>query len=143
MPSAAIKPEELAKIKAAKLRVELYDVNGGAYAEKSILLNGQPLCQIPPNKGAASKWETRIIDLPGEWLPRIKMDNTVQLTNKPHDLFKFRGIALAVQTADGRWVTSSLAEKVHASSRNWRYAEGEIFEGELSPKIQIGFQAAK
>ena len=142
-PVAAIKPDELAKIKAAKLRVELFDVNGGAYADKHILLNGQPLCRIPPNDGAPAKWQERIIDLPADWLKRIKPTNTVRLTNKPRDLFKFRGIALAVQTADGRWITSSLADKTHATSQNWRYAEGQIFDGDQSPDIAVAFGPAK
>ncbi|MBN1344184.1 MAG: hypothetical protein JXQ73_15975 [Phycisphaerae bacterium] len=139
----AIKPEELAAIKAAKLRIELYDVNGGAYADKHILLNGQPLCQIPPGKGPGSEWQEEIIDLPPDWLKRLQMTNTIQLTNGPHDLFKFRGIALAVLTPDGRWVTSSLANTVHSSSPNWRYAEGEIFEADKSPEIKVAFPAGK
>ncbi len=140
---AAIKPADLAKIKAAKLRVELFDVNAGAYAKKFILLNGQQLCQIPPNKAPISQWQEHIIDLPKDWLKRIKMANTVQLTNKPHDLFKFRGIALAVQAPDGRWITSTLANQIHSASHNWSYAEGELFEGDASPEIKVSFQARK
>jgi hypothetical protein len=142
-PSAAIKPEELSKIKAARLRVELCDVDGGAYANKHILLNGQQLCQIPPNTGLMSIWQEQIIDLPPDWLKRVAMTNEIQFTNPPHDLFKLRGVALAVQTADGRWITSSLAGQTYSSSRNWSYAEGEIFEGDASPKIKVSFQAPK
>ncbi len=142
-PNPPIKPEQLAQITAAKLRVELYDVNGGAYAGKFILINGQQLCKIPPNKGAASEWQEQIIDLPPDWLKRIKIANTVQFTNKPRDLYKLRGVALAIQTADGRWITSSRADETYATSPNWRYAEGEIFEADQSPEIKVSFQAAK
>jgi len=141
--SATLKPEELATIKAAKLHVELYDVDGGAYANKFILFNGQQLCQIPPSKGPISVWEEHLIDLPAEMLKTVKMANEVQFNNTPKDLFKFRGVALAVQLADGRWVTSSLAGQTYSSSHNWSYAEGEIFEGEVSPKITVSFQPPK
>jgi hypothetical protein len=142
-PSATIRPEELSKIKAAKLRVEFCDVDAGAYANKYILLNGQQLCRIPPNTGLMSIWQEQIIDLPPDWLKRVAMANEIQFTNQPRDLFKLRGVALAVQTADGRWVTSSLAGQTYSSSPNWSYAEGEIFEGETSPKIKVSFQAPK
>jgi len=141
--SPTIKPDDLPNIKAAKLRVELYDVDGGAYAGKSIVLNGQPLCQIPPNKGPISTWEEQVIDLPPDGLKRVAMTNEIQFTNPPRDLFKLRGVALAVQTADGRWVTSSVAGQTYSSSHNWGYAEGEIFEGDISPKITVSFQPPK
>lgn len=140
---AALNPADLAKIKAAKLRIELFDVNGGAYADKHILLNGQPLCRIPPNTDDIAAWQERIIDLPPDWLKHIKMTNTVELTNKPRDLFKFRRVALAVQTADDRWVTSSLAGQTYATSANWRYTEGTIFAGDVSPPISVDFPAAR
>jgi len=141
--SAVIKPDELAKIKAARLRVELYDVDGGALANKFILFNGQQLCQIPISKGPIGVWQQEILDLPAEWLKRVAMNNEVQFANGPRDLFKLRGVALAVQTADGRWVTSSLSPQTYSSSHNWSYAEGEIFEGDASPKITVSFQAPK
>ncbi len=141
--STVIKPDELAKIQAAKLRIELHDADGGAYADKHILLNGQPLAKVPVNQGEVSRWQEHVIDLPKEWLGKLKMTNAVVLTNKPHDLFKFRGVALAVRKADGSWVTSSRAGQVYASSRNWRYTEGEVFEGDRSPEIAVSFKAAK
>ncbi|HIE52501.1 MAG TPA: hypothetical protein EYP85_12145 [Armatimonadetes bacterium] len=132
-----ISDEELRHIKAAKLHLEIFDVNGGRYADKWILLNGQRLAQVPFSRPPVSRWEERIVDVPVELLPLIRRRNLIAVTNEPGDSFKIRGLALAVQTAAGRWVETSLSERILCTPQDWLYAEGEVWPGNLSPAVEL------
>lgn len=129
---------DLAGIQAGKLRFEIFDVNGEPqYADKWVLLNGERLARVPANKGELSAWQEVFLDLSPSQLARLKRDNTVVLTNAGGDCYKFRGVALSLQKADGRWVATPLDEGTYSSVGNWQYAEGEVFRGERSPEVRI------
>ena len=137
-PAAGISDEDLAKITAAKLRLDLFDVNGGEYADKWIEVNGVRVGRIPAHRGDVSRWQEVLIDLPAEAVRATRRENRLVLTNSvPPDSFKFRGAALAVRRPDGRWVSTPLSQQVYSSAGQWLHAEGDLFEGARSPEIRL------
>ncbi len=133
-----ITAEELANIKAAKLRMEVFDVNPEErYQPKHILLNGTVVAEVPANRGHRAAWQEQIIDLKGEQLGLVRMENTLVLTNAGGDCYKFRGLALAVQRKDGVWVETDASERVLSSVGGWLYTEGDLFEGNKSPEVRL------
>jgi hypothetical protein len=129
---------DLAGIQAGKLRLEVFDVNGEPqYADKWVLLNGERVARVPANQGELSAWQEVFVDLSPSHLATLKRDNTVVLTNAGGDCYKFRGVALSLQKADGRWVATALDEGTYSSVGTWQYAEGEVFRGDRSPEVRI------
>ncbi len=129
---------DLAGIQAGKLRLEVFDVNGEPqYADKWVLLNGERVARVPANQGELSAWQEVFLDLSPSQLATLKRDNTVVLTNAGGDCYKFRGVALSLQKADGRWVATPLDEGTYSSVGAWQYAEGEVFRGDRSPEVRI------
>lgn len=136
--SRRIKAHELEGIKAAKLRIRVFDVNGEPqYRDKHIILNGEKLERVPVNKGRLSAWQESVIDLAPEQLKLIRMKNTLELTNAGGDCYKFTGLTLAVQLADGKWVESSGDWTVRSSVGSWLHAEGKTFRGATSGPIGL------
>jgi hypothetical protein len=131
---------DLASARAAKLRVRVFDSNGEPqYRDKDILLNGARIANVPANRGTLAEWDEVVIDLPAEALAGLKLRNTVQLTNAGGDCYKFGGLALAVQLADGSWLETAADRSVHSSVDNWLYTEGELFSENRSREIVLRF----
>ncbi len=136
----SITADQLANLKAAKLRLEVFDVNPQQqYQPKHILMNGTAVAEVPANRGRLATWQEKVIDLKPEQLALVQMQNTVVLTNAGGDCYKFRGLALAVQRADGVWVETGFSERVISSVGGWLYTEGELFEGNKSPEVKLVF----
>lgn len=135
--AAPLSAGQLAAIKAAKLRVKVFDVNGGPqYGHKPILLNGQEIGILPANTRRA--WEEKILDIPPDKLRLVRAENTLVLTNPTHDPFKVTDVGLALQLADGTWVHTNRDLTIHCSVRGgWLYAEGQPFDGDRSAPIRL------
>jgi hypothetical protein len=142
-PTQALQPlsdADLAQLRAAKLHLEVFGVQGGPYADKWIWLNGHKLARIPFNDPAQpDQWEERVVELDAESLKYLQRDNAVVLTNEPGDCYKVRDLALAVQLPDGRWVESEWERGVHCSVASWLYTEGQVFEAGRSREIHLRF----
>ncbi|MGC9317579.1 MAG: hypothetical protein ACP5KN_06020 [Armatimonadota bacterium] len=135
-----ITDEQLHAIQAARLRLEVFDVNSEErYAGKQILLNDRPVAEVPANRGELSAWQEHIIELPDDALSAIGRENRLVLTNAGGDCYKFRGLGLAVQTAGGDWVVAGPDTGVYSSVGNWLYVEGETFRGDRSPPVVLTF----
>ena len=135
-----VSDEELAAAAEAKLRVEIFGVNAGQYAEKYIYLNGTKLGQVPfNNQSFLDQWEERVIDLPPEHVKALRRDNVLVFTNETGDCYKVRALALAVRLPDGRWVQSEEDANVYCSVGEWLWTEGTVFEGGRSPEIHLRF----
>jgi len=140
-PRQTLNAGDLLTIKTAKMRLSVFDSNSEPqYRDKFIFLNGQKLACVPANQGTLSAWQSFILDLTPDQLEWVKMSNIVELTNTPGECYKFTGLALAVQLADGTWVQSTPDDTVHSSVANWVYAEGEIFKGDRSGEIRLSFE---
>ncbi len=136
----ALSPADLATIKAARLRIRVFDVNGDPpYRDKFITLNGRQLASVPANRGELSAWQERIIELTPEQLTLLKLRNQLELGNAGGDCYKFAGLTLAVQLADGTWVESSTDAQVHTSVESWLYAEGKTFVQGTSGPVELVF----
>ncbi len=134
--AADVTDAQLEDITAAWLRLELFDVNSEErYAGKHILLNDVPVADVPANTGTLSAWQEHIIELPPEALAAVARTNRIVLTNAGGDCYKFRGVALAVQTADGTRVVTQVDDAVFSSVSGWLHAEGEAFDGDRSPPV--------
>ncbi|MBU0606666.1 MAG: hypothetical protein KKI08_02215, partial [Armatimonadetes bacterium] len=130
--------DELAHLRAAKLRLEVFDANREPqYADKWITLNGQRLARVPGNTGELASWQECFVDLTAEQLPWLQRTNRLTLGNAGGDCYKFRGLGLALQRADGTWVTTPADAGVYCSVANWLYAEGTPFAGGASPEVVI------
>ena len=92
------------------------------------------------NKGELDAWQESIIDLTPEKMKRVKLSNVAELTNAGGDCYKFTGLALAVQLADGKWAESSADWTVRCSVGKWKYTEGKVFRGDRSGEIGLGFE---
>ena len=135
-----ITADDLATIKAAKLRIRVFDVNDQPqYRDKFIFLNGEKLIRVPANKGRLSAWQESIIDLKPEQFKLLKMENTLELSNAGGDCYKVGGMTLAVQLGDGTWVESTTDNRIHSSVGHWLYTEGEVFRGGKSGEIKLTF----
>ncbi len=135
-----ITADQLKSIKAAKLRIRVFDVNSDEqYRDKFIVLNGEKLARVPGNKGTLAAWQETVIDLKPEQLKWVKLRNTLELGNAGGDCYKFTGLTLSVQLADGKWVESSADWTVHSSVSSWLYTEGKVFRGGTSGPITLRF----
>jgi hypothetical protein len=133
--------EQLKNVKAAKLRIVVFDSNGEPqYRDKFIYLNGEKLAAVPPNTGPLSAWQQQVIDLPAEHVGRLKLTNQVEVTNPAGDYFKFTGLSLAVRLADGIWVETGPQTQVYSSVAQWHYAEGTSFSDGRSGAIRLSFE---
>ena len=131
---------DLQNVQAAKLRLDIFDVNGEQqYSGKAILLNGQKIGTLPANERPISNWQTIILDIPKDRLSAIRSRNVLQIKNVNGDCFKFKAPTIAVKLADGRWYRTKPVKGVFCSARNWLYAEGKFFQGDVSPEIPLDF----
>ena len=129
---------DLTHLKAARLRLEVFDVNGQPeYADKWITLNGEKLARVPANRGELSAWEEAYVDVPAAQVARLVRNNTVTIGNAGGDCYKVRGLALSLQRSDGTWVATSADDRTYTSVADWAYFEGTAFEGDKSPQITI------
>jgi len=123
---------------AARLRLDVYGSNGGAYAEKWVILNGVRIGQVPVTNRDA--WTLTALSLAPEHLTLLRPVNELVVTNEGGDAWKFRNVALAIRRRDGTWVKSATASAVH-SSPNWAHSEGTPFgpDGKAGPiVVRIG-----
>jgi hypothetical protein len=134
-----ITDDELAHLKAARLRLEVFDVNGEPqYIDKWITLNGEKLARVPPNRGELSAWQETFIDIPPEQVSRLRRTNVIQLGNAGGDCYKFRGVALALQRLDGTWSETAVDPGTYTScDPGWLYYEGTQFTNDQSPEITV------
>jgi len=135
----AIATGDLAKLKAALLRIEVFDVNGGdKYGNKPMLLNGANIGIVPPNTRHGGKWQEKFVKIPKDKLRLLKATNHLVLTNPTGDPYKVKGIALAVQLADGTWVETPRDTTIHCSvTGGWLYFGGTPFKNKKSAPIPL------
>jgi len=132
---------EFARIRAAKLHLLLFDVNGEKqYADKWILLNGVRIARVPANRAPIARWQEWAVDIPKALLHVLKRTgNQVVLTNAGGDCYKVTDIALAVQLSDGSWAESDHDGNVYSSVRSWQYFEGRPFKKDRIPSAALSF----
>lgn len=141
-PAAAVAPvrasaADLASVRAAKLRIDVYGSDGGEFAAKYIELNGERIAQVPANTG--DRWRLCVIDLTPEQIHLLRPVNRVVIRTESGDAWKFRNLCLAVRLPTGAWGVTNAEATVH-SVANWAYSEGETWgaDGVAGP-MELGF----
>ena len=135
----ALKKSELSKIKSAILKIKVFDVNGGKYAEKKIFLNDKLIGTIPPNAPPLSTWQESELKLPESVLKNIMLDNKISIIDKTGDAYKIRDLQLEVTLADGRKVATSLNPIIYSTSLEWELGEGEKLSRDGSQVTILSF----
>jgi hypothetical protein len=142
-PSAAaprtLAGADLARIEAAKLRIDVFGANAEEeYREKIIHLNGHELGRVPSN--SSDSWSLRVVDLTPAQLGWVGLSNEVTVRTKCADAWKFRNLALAVRLADGTWVKTPTDATVHSVPK-WDHSEGETWgEDGVAGPVKLEFR---
>lgn len=120
----ALSAEELRSIRNATLHLGVFGVSQG-FGGKELSINGEPVGQLPTGP---DDWQTCEFKLSPDAVAKLEMDNTVELRiERPEDKFKFRGLELRVELADGTRVRSTSQDRPQTSSGDWAHFEGEPF----------------
>jgi len=133
--------KELKSARAAKLRIQTFDVDGPRYGKKSVLLNGQEVISLPRKK-RGDTWENHIFPLPVEKLSLLQRENIIRIVHEGRgDKFKVRKLTLAVELPTGQWVRSTTEGQVHTSYEDWAHYEGLVFEDQRQSRpIRLTFR---
>ncbi len=138
--ATGISDADLPRVKKVRLRLEIFDSNGGpVYGQKRLFLNGRDVAAVPANPSHAfSEWHEVVIELTPEQAGAIGRANQLSVTNAGGDAWKYRGLAIAVQRPDGQWVATRPDPRVYCSTgAGWPYSEGEVWTSERSPEAEI------
>jgi hypothetical protein len=117
--------EQLQHVRSAVLKLDVFDANGGMFADKWMLLNGVRIGRLPANPEPLSSWHVCRINLPREALEKLTLDNVFGLKDETGDAYKIRVRQLTVTLDDGRAVSTPEDASVFSSSMEWPLAEGE------------------
>ncbi|MEW6201751.1 MAG: hypothetical protein AB1546_07240, partial [bacterium] len=124
--------DDFKEIKAAKIHIRLLGSRPDDLP-RNILLNGAPVATLPTNEFPYDNWENFTIDIPQANLHAVRQKNKIVVRNLGGSQFKFTAVALAVQLADGNWVSTNFSDEVHYTGRDWIGAEGTYFETSSRP----------
>ncbi|HJN14846.1 MAG TPA: hypothetical protein QGH10_05120 [Armatimonadota bacterium] len=139
--TVGIAQQELENATAAKLHVSAFGSQGGEYADKWIVLNGERIGRLPANSSTQrpDAWEEFEIDLTLDQMGLVRMRNEVAIELEANDMLKLTDLALAVKKADGPWAETDHDATVWCSSPAWLYTEGQTFAGR-TPGVVLSFR---
>ncbi|NUQ01860.1 MAG: hypothetical protein HUU35_18595, partial [Armatimonadetes bacterium] len=135
-PPGGIADSDLARATAVRVRLQIFDSNGEApFAGKRILLNGRDVAGVPASPANRfHDWHEVILELTPEQAGAIGRTNTIEITNAGGDMWKLRGVALAVRHPAGHWVASRPDPRsFSAGGEGWLYHEGESWRDKTPP----------
>jgi len=112
-------------VESAALKLDIFDVNGGAYTNKTVFLNDVPIGLLPPNAPPISSWQTVEIPVPSEALSKIGNANTLAISDQTGDAYKIRNVSLSVNRRSGK-APEMVDQRAFCSSPTWALKEGEI-----------------
>jgi hypothetical protein len=128
VPSRTLTADELRGLRKAWLTVEHFGISAG-HGTKTLFLNGAKLAVLPDGP---DEWRKARIEVP---VGVIKPANTVELRHdSADDKFKFRGMELRVELADGSEVRSTAQTTAQTSLGDWVHLEGELFPAKDAAK---------
>ncbi len=128
MPAHKMTADDWKKVRAAKVRIETFDLDIRAGGTCQIMLGDSKVLATVSRNRQYDLWEPQMIDVPAELLPSIAASNTLSIMReRDGGKFKFRGLTLAVQLGNGSWVHSNVDSAVQSSYRDWRSFEGQLF----------------
>jgi hypothetical protein len=121
VPVRSLTADELRGIRKAWLTVEHFGISAG-HGTKTLFLNGEKLAELP---AGPDSWQRLRLEVPAG---KIRAANTVELRHDSgDDKFKFRGLELRVELADGSVVRSTAQQAAQTSFGDWAHFEGAAF----------------
>lgn len=112
-------------VESAALTLEIFDVNGGAYTNKTVLVNDAAVGLLPFNAPPISSWQTVELNIPPEALANIGNANTFAMIDQTGDAYKIRNVSLKVVRKGGSTIEMK-DQRVFCSSATWSLKEGEV-----------------
>ena len=124
VPVRTLSAAELKSARRAWLDVEHFGVSAG-HGTKTLYLNGAKVAELPPG---GDEWQPARFEIPAELVTKLQSSNLVELRHdSSDDKFKFRGLELRVELADGTQVRSTRQTTPQTSFKDWAFFEGEAF----------------
>jgi hypothetical protein len=123
--ATTISPSAFKSILSAKLMLDIFGSDHGAYEDKSVFLNGVRLDVLPKHRDA---WGRAAMRLPREAVVALKAENDIRIENGPGDAFKVRGFQLRLCLRDGTCLVSERNDLVFTNWEGWAHGEGTCFD---------------
>lgn len=136
---AMISTGDLVRAVAAVLVFEGFDVNGGAYSNKQVFVNGEFVGLIPENPPPIARWQSVRMPLTQGALAKLRLDNVVSIVDGTGDMYKLRGFQLIVSLADGREVRTEEDLLTYSTSLQWAHGEGQPLPVNGTPVCTLSF----
>jgi len=131
--------DELARATAAVLMFERFDVNGGAYSNKQICINGVPIGILPENPPPLASWQATRMELPEAARAALQLDNVITVLDRTGDMYKLRGFRIMVTLPGGRRARTEHDGITYSTSLQWAHGEGEKLAVDGSPVSVLSF----
>lgn len=137
----ALTAAEIRGARGAWLSLEHFGVSAG-HGTKSLFLNGTKVGDLP---SGGDEWQRARLELPADQLKQLRDSNTVELRHdSADDKFKFRGLELRVELADGSVVRTNVQKTPQTSFKDWAHFEGEAFpKKDAAAPVVLSFGAKK
>ena len=108
---------------SGRLVLEIAGSDSGAYAEKPVSVNGQPIGDLP---GSAPEWSERSMELSADAVAALSQQVRVAIENStPPDAFKVRRARIEITNDAGGQFTTATDEGAYTSV-GWDHAEGVV-----------------
>ncbi len=117
---------QLGMISSAWVKVDVFDVNGGKYADKKVFLNGVEIGKLPVSPPPLSMWFKTKIQVPWESIDKIKFNNDISILDKTGDAYKIKNLCLEVELIDGKTEKTLVNPAIYSTSLSWELGEGEL-----------------
>lgn len=124
--ATAMIPGGLDKVRSAELLLDVFGVDSGSRANKTVALNGVRLGDLP--QGHGDQWTAgKVMPLPSEAIKALRQHNEITIDNRVMDNFKVRNIRLLLHIRGGGTVVSTTDASVYTGGTGWLHAEGKQF----------------
>lgn len=125
-------------IKEAKLVIDIFEVNGGAYSNKIVNFNGLPIGLLPCSANPIKSWQTVFIRLSSEAISSISLTNSIGITDKTGDFYNLRNISLIVTLNDSCKLRTNVNTNTFSSvGDRWPYKQGKTVRFDGTPFTYI------
>jgi len=135
----ALIESQFGMISSAWINVEIFDVNGGKYDNKKVLLNGVEIGKLPSNPPPLSMWFKTKIKVPIQLLKKINFNNDIAVFDKTGDAYKIKNLCLEVQLINGKKAKTLVNPAVYSTSLSWELGEGEILNRDGKKITSLAF----
>lgn len=109
----------LSDIDEAELLMDVFEVNGGAFSNKTVFLNGCFIGLLPSNEEPYRSWQTKSIKLPIDAIQSINTTNTIGISDKTDDAYNIKNFKLKIRLKSSIVFCSVDNTNVFCSVHEW------------------------